>query len=59
MRGAPRRSQAFTLDALKTTQGKLKLKDLTRERLIQVGKDRAKEGAGPVTISMDIAYISG
>lgn len=54
---APRRSKAFTLDALKTKLGKLKLKDLTRERLIQFGKDRAKEGAGPVTISMDIGYI--
>lgn len=54
---APRRSKAFTLDALKTKLGKSKLKDLTRERLIQFGKDRAKEGAGPVTISMDIGYI--
>jgi len=54
---APRRSKAFTLDALNTKLGKLKLKDLTRERLIQFGKDRAKEGAGPVTISMDIGYI--
>lgn len=54
---APRRSKAFTLDALQTKLGKLKLKDLTRERFIQFGKDRAKEGAGPVTISMDIGYI--
>ena len=54
MRRTPRRSKALTLDALKMKRGKLKLKDLTCERLIQVGKDRAKEGAGPVTISMDI-----
>lgn len=57
VRRAPRRSKAFTLDALKTKLGKLKLKDLTRERLIQFGKDRAREGAGPITISMDIGYI--
>ncbi|MBB6066352.1 hypothetical protein [Pseudoxanthomonas broegbernensis] len=44
---APRRSKQFTLNALKDKLGKLKLKDLTRERLIQFGKDRAKEGAGP------------
>ena len=39
---APRRSKAFTLDALKTKLGKLKLKDLTRERLIQFGKGRKR-----------------
>src|SRR3546814_12600406 len=33
------------------------LKDLTRERLIQFGKDRAKEGAGPVTLSADLGYL--
>ncbi|ANB18788.1 site-specific integrase [Dokdonella koreensis] len=52
-----RRSKRFTLDALKTKLGKVKLKDLTRERLIQFGKDRAKEGAGPVTLSADIGYL--
>jgi integrase len=57
VRRAPRRSKAFTLDALQTKLGKVKLRDLTRERLIQFGKDRAKEGAGPVTVSMDIGYI--
>lgn len=54
---APRRSKAFTLDALQTKLGKMRLKELTRERLIQFGKDRAQEGAGPATISMDIGYI--
>lgn len=54
---APRRSKAFTLEALRLKLGHVKLKDLTRERLIQFGKDRAKEGAGPVTLSADIGYI--
>jgi len=54
---APRRSKAFTLAALKEKLGKLKLKDLTRERVIQFGKDRAREGAGAVTISVDIGYL--
>ena len=31
--------------------------DLTRERLIGYGKARAKEGAGPVTLGIDIGYI--
>jgi integrase len=54
---APRRSKAFTLDALKEKIGKLKIKDITRERIIQFGRDRAREGAGPVTIGMDIGYL--
>ena len=54
---APRRSKAFTLEALKEKIGKLKIKDITRERIIQFGRDRAREGAGPVTIGMDIGYL--
>jgi hypothetical protein len=54
---APRRSKAFTLDALQTKLGAVKIGDLSRERLIQFGKDRAKEGAGGVTIGMDLGYI--
>lgn len=54
---APRRSKQFTLDALKDKLGTVKRKDLTRERLIQFGKDRAKEGAGPVTLSADFGYL--
>lgn len=53
----PRRTKGFTLDALKAKLGKVKIKDLTRERLIQFGKDRAKEGAGPVTLSADVGYL--
>lgn len=49
---APRRSKAFTLEALKEKLGKLRIKDITRERIIRFGKDRAREGAGPVTIGM-------
>jgi integrase len=52
-----RRSKAFTLDALKKKLGCIKIKDLSRERLVQFGKDRAIEGAGPVTVSVDLAYI--
>ncbi len=54
---APRRSKQFTLDALKAKLGHVKHKDLTRERLIQFGKERAKEGAGPVTLSADFGYL--
>lgn len=54
---ALRRSKRFTLNALKVKLGKVKIKDLTRERLIQFGKERAKEGAGPVTLSADLGYL--
>ncbi|HVI60416.1 MAG TPA: site-specific integrase [Luteimonas sp.] len=54
---APRRSKRFTLNALKAKLGLLKHRELTRERLIQFGKDRAKEGAGPVTLSADFGYL--
>jgi len=51
------RSKDFCLIALHETLGHLKLPELDRERLIKFGRDRAKEGAGPVTLSMDFGYI--
>jgi len=53
----PRRSKAKCLEKLGSTVGQITVRDLTRERLIEFGKCRAKEGAGPVTIGMDIGYI--
>lgn len=53
---APRRSKQFTLDALKAKLGKVKLKDLTRECLIQFGKGRTKESAVPATLSADFGH---
>ena len=37
--------------------GQVRWQKLTRERLIQFGKERAAEGAGGATIAMDISYI--
>jgi integrase len=53
----PRRSKAFSLDSLQRKLGKVRLADLDRERLIKFGRDRAKEGAGPPTIGMDLGYV--
>ncbi len=53
----PRRSKAYSLDALGAKLGKTKIVDLTRERLIQFREDRNKDGAGPVTVGMDLSYI--
>ena len=54
---APRRSKAEALEKLKRDLGDVALKDLTRERLITFGKTPAREGAGPVTLGMDLGYI--
>ncbi len=52
-----RRSKAAVLAALKESLGNTRLKDLTRERLIEYGRRRFKEGAGPVTLSIDFSHI--
>ena len=54
---APRRSKAAVMKALKADLGRVRLKDLTRERLIEFGKARARNGAGPVTLSIDLGYV--
>ena len=54
---APCRSKAFMLEALREKPGRVKINDPTRERLIQFGKDSAKEGAGPPILSIDISCI--
>jgi integrase len=37
--------------------GRFRISELDRERLIQFGKARAHEGAGPVTLGIDLGYI--
>ena len=43
----PRRSKAAVMASLKTELGSVKLPALNRERLIEFGRKRAKQGAGP------------
>lgn len=52
---APGRSKAATLKMLKRRLGSLDMQDINRERIVAFGRKRAKEGAGPVTTSMDIS----
>ncbi|MES2034715.1 MAG: site-specific integrase [Pseudomonadota bacterium] len=54
---APRRSKDATLRMLKRELGKTKLVGMDRGRLIDFGKDRAVQGAGGVTIGIDIGTI--
>ena len=54
---APRRSKAATLKMLKARLGRTKLGQLDRQLFIAFGKERAKEGAGPMTLGIDIGAI--
>ncbi|VIO72676.1 Tyrosine recombinase XerC [Bradyrhizobium ivorense] len=53
----PRRSKAAVLEALKEDLGSTKLPRLDRERLIEYGRKRAKQGAGPATLAIDMSFI--
>jgi hypothetical protein len=52
-----RRSKAAVLEALKEYLGSVKLPRLDRELLIEFGRKRAKEGAGPATLAIDMSFI--
>ena len=51
------RSKCASLTFLERRRGRLRLQELDRERLIQFGKERAHEDAGPVTVGIDLGYI--
>jgi integrase len=53
----PGRSKSATLEMLRRELGTHRIGALDRERLIRFGKDRAKAGAGPVTVGQDIGAI--
>jgi len=42
---------------LKRELGPLNMVEIDRERIVKFGRARAKEGAGPVTLSMDVGLI--
>jgi len=52
-----RRSKRAVLKALKRNLGTTRISNLDRAALIKYGKKRAKQGAGPVTLSIDLSYI--
>ena len=53
----PRRSKAATLTTLKRDLGKEKIGHLDRHKLIEYGRKRADQGAGPMTLGIDIGVI--
>ena len=54
---APGRTKEASLAMLKRELGSLNMVEVDRERIVKVGRARAKEGAGPVTLSMDVGLI--
>ena len=53
----PGRSKTATLNMLKRELGKHKMTELDRDVLVKFGRKRASQGAGPVTLSMDIGAV--
>ena len=53
----PGRSKDATLAMLKRRLGARNMVELDRERLLTFGRERAAEGAGPMTLSIDIGMI--
>jgi hypothetical protein len=51
------RSKGVSLTFLEHRLGRLRIPELDRGWLIQFGKERASEGAGPVTVGIDLGYI--
>lgn len=52
-----RRSKEAVLERLRKDRGDVPLNQLTRERIIKYGRERAKQGAGPSTVAIDISFI--
>jgi integrase len=54
---APRRSKEATLLALKRELGDVGVHDLGREQIVEFGRRRMAQGAGPTTIGIDVGFI--
>ena len=52
-----RRSKGYSLDLLKNRLGRLPYHEVSRQSVIDFGRKRHKEGAGPVTVGMDVSYL--
>ncbi|WP_396272587.1 hypothetical protein [Hyphomonas sp.] len=54
---ALRRSKTYSPDKLKAKLGHVRLEVLDRERIIMNARQRARDGAGPATLAVDLAFI--
>ncbi|MFT3973152.1 MAG: integrase [Amaricoccus sp.] len=51
------RTKEFSLAAIKARIGRVSITDLNSDLIVDFAQKRAAEGAGPVTVQMDLAYI--
>lgn len=51
------RSKQAVMNALKRDLGMVRINKLDRTGIIKYGKMRARQGAGPVTLSVDLSYL--
>ncbi len=54
---APLRSKAHCLEKLHRELGSIEIRNLDRASLVTYGMRRAKAGAGPVTLGMELGYL--
>lgn len=54
---ALRRSKTYSLNKLKAKLGHVRLEVLDRERITMNAWQRARDGAGPATLAVDLAFI--
>jgi len=55
---ASQRSKDMTLQRLKKDIGSWRIARMTREDILEFGRRRAKEGAGPATLAIDLSFIN-
>ncbi len=51
------RTKLYCLEKMERDIGHLRVADLTKQRLIEYGKQRSAEGAGPATVTVDLAHL--
>ena len=54
---APLRSKAYSLEKLNRVLDPIRVRNLDRMTVVDFGRRRAQEGAGPVTIGMEVGYL--
>lgn len=52
-----RRSKSYSLRLLKARLGQHPFHELTRQRIVDYGRERSREGAGPATVGAEISYV--
>lgn len=55
---ASQRSKDMTLQRLKRDIGSWRVSGITREDVLEFGRTRAKQGAGPATLAIDLSFIN-